>query len=71
VYTAPEHYRTSLFVAAFLSAVTIVGAISLWALMGRQIKHFLDRPAQMRAFNVVMALLLVVSVGMMVGGSRG
>jgi threonine/homoserine/homoserine lactone efflux protein len=67
VYMIPEHYRTSLLIAALLSAVTIVGAISLWALMGRQIKHFLDRPAQMRAFNVTMALLLLVSVGMMVG----
>jgi threonine/homoserine/homoserine lactone efflux protein len=66
VYMAPEHYRTSLFIAAALSAVTIVIAISLWALMGRQIKHFLDKPRQMRAFNIAMAALLLISVGMMV-----
>jgi len=66
VYMDPDHYRLSLLIAALLSAVTIVMAISLWALMGRQIKHFLDRPRQMRAFNITMALLLLVSVGMMV-----
>jgi len=66
VYLDPDHYRTGLLVAAMLSAVTIIIAISLWALMGKQIKHFLDRPAQMRAFNLTMALLLLISVGMMV-----
>jgi len=66
VYMDPHHYRTSLLIAALLSAVTIVLAISLWALMGRQIRHWLERPAQMRAFNITMAVLLVISVGMMV-----
>jgi threonine/homoserine/homoserine lactone efflux protein len=66
VYMDPHHYRTSLLIAALLSAVTIVLAISLWALMGRQIRHWLERPAQMRAFNITMAALLVISVGMMV-----
>ena len=66
VYMDPDHYRTSLLIAALLSAVTIVLAISLWALMGRQIKHWLERPVQMRAFNIIMAALLVISVGMMV-----
>ncbi len=66
VYLDPDHYRTSLLIAAWLSAFTIVVAISLWALMGRQIRHWLERPAQMRAFNITMAALLVISVGMMV-----
>ncbi len=66
VYLPAEHYRTNLLIAALLSAVTIVLAISLWALMGRQIRHWLERPAQMRAFNITMAALLVISVGMMV-----
>ncbi len=66
VYLAPEHYRTGLVIAALLSAGTIVIAISLWALMGKQIKRLLAHPRQMRIFNMVMAGLLLVSVGMMV-----
>ncbi len=65
LYLPPEHYRSGLILAALFSAATIVAAISLWALMGRTIQHWLARPSQMRAFNITMALLLLVSVGMM------
>ena len=66
VYMIPEQYRTSLMVAVFLSMLSILVAISMWALIGKQIKRFLAHPKQVRMFNIVMAGLLLVAVGMMV-----
>ncbi len=65
VYMPKEHYAQGIYIAALLSAVTTIGAISTWAIMGREIKRFFSSQKQMRIFNVAMALLLVVSVGMM------
>ncbi len=65
VYMIPEHFRMSLLIAVFLSMLSIAGAISMWALIGRQIKRFLSHPKQVRVFNITMAGLLLVAVGMM------
>ena len=61
-------FLKGLFIAAFTSAVTIVGAISLWAVAGKKIKKVLKNPLHIRIFNVIMAILLVVSVLMMLKG---
>lgn len=66
VYMIPEHYRTSLLIAVLLSMLSIFVAISAWALIGKQIKRFLSHPGHVRTFNVAMAGLLLVAVGMMV-----
>jgi len=61
----PDHYRASLMVAVALSMLSIVTAISMWALIGKQIKRFLSHPTHVRIFNISMAALLLVAVGMM------
>ncbi len=66
VYMAPDHFASSLAVAVVLSMISIFTAITLWALLGKQIGRFLSHPMQMRIFNLIMALLLLVAVGMMV-----
>jgi len=66
LYMPKGHYTQGVYVAALLSAITIIAAISAWAIMGREIKRFLSHPKQVRIFNIVMALLLLLSVGMMV-----
>ncbi len=66
VYMIPEQYRTSLAIAVFLSMLSILVAISMWALIGKQIKRFLAHPKQVQVFNITMAGLLLVAVGMMV-----
>ena len=66
VYMIPEQYRTSLAIAVFLSMLSILVAISMWALIGKQIKRFLAHPKHVWAFNIAMAGLLLVAVGMMV-----
>ncbi len=65
VYMLPDHYRASLMVAVALSMLSIVTAISMWALIGKQIKRFLSEPNHVRIFNVSMAALLLLAVGMM------
>jgi len=47
------------------SMVSIFTAITLWALIGKQIKRFLSDPMHVRIFNVSMAVLLLMAVGMM------
>ncbi len=66
LYMMPEHYKTSLMIAVVLSMISIIIAISMWALVGRQIGSFLSRPMQVKVFNIVMATLLLAAVGMMV-----
>ncbi len=49
-------------VAAIFGAVNLP-AITVWVLMGQGVRRWLTRPAQLRAFNWVMAGLLVASLG--------
>jgi len=68
VYMLQDHYRASLMVAVVLSMLSILTAISMWTLIGKQIKRFLSDPTHVRIFNVSMAVLLLVAVGMMTVG---
>jgi threonine/homoserine/homoserine lactone efflux protein len=65
LYTLPEHYAISLFAAAFVTIFMTFSAVSLWALSGRYIKKLMRDPKKIRFFNILMAVLLLVSVGMM------
>lgn len=64
VYIIPKHYWMSLLVAVILSMFSIFIAILMWALIGKQIKRFLTDPKHIRIFNITMALLLLIAVGM-------
>lgn len=51
----------------------VFGAINLpvtgtWAIMGAKMRHFLNDPIRLRAFNIVAALLLVASLYPMMAG---
>ena len=65
VYMLPKHFGMSLTIAVLLSMLSILVAISMWALIGKQIKRFLAHPKQVQMFNITMAGLLLVAVGMM------
>ncbi len=64
VYIIPKYYWISLAVAVVLSMLSIFIAILMWALIGKQIKRFLTDPKHIRIFNIAMALLLLIAVGM-------
>jgi threonine/homoserine/homoserine lactone efflux protein len=66
VYMEPEHYHADLLIAVALSMLSILVAISMWTLIGRQFNQWLSHPHQVRAFNILMAILLLMAVGMMV-----
>ncbi|WP_456391563.1 LysE family translocator, partial [Nitratifractor sp.] len=65
IYTVPEHYATSLLLAAGVTILIIFSAVSLWSLSGKAMKRLLHDPRKIRIFNSIMALLLILSVGMM------
>jgi len=65
IYTIPGAFASSLFAAAFVTIFMTFSAVSLWSLSGRAIKRLMRDPARIRLFNYTMALLLLVSVGMM------
>ncbi len=59
---APERSLVSVFVVATAFALVCFPAISVWAWLGTVIRQWLSNSARLRAFNIVMALLLVASL---------
>ncbi len=61
-YTLPNDYlRSVLLLGAVFGAINLP-AVSTWALFGTALKHVLNNPRVLRAFNITMAVLLVVSL---------
>jgi len=61
-YTMPDHYiRTVALVALVFGAVNLP-CISSWVLFGTVLRQALQRPLVVRAFNLVMAALLIASL---------
>ena len=65
--TAISVYTPSQGVAAILLTAAIFGVINLpacstWMFIGQQMRRFLTNPARLRAFNILMAVLLVASL---------
>jgi threonine/homoserine/homoserine lactone efflux protein len=61
-YAARDHLYLSVAVIALVFMVINGPCISSWAAFGVGMRHLLNRPATMRAFNIAMALLLVASL---------
>lgn len=61
-YTSPTNYLPSLLAMIAVFAIVNLPSISMWALFGMGLRRFLREPSRVRAFNVVMALLLVGSM---------
>jgi threonine/homoserine/homoserine lactone efflux protein len=65
--TATAVYAPSRSLGAVALVALIFGAVNLpsvgsWVALGQELRRFLTRPARLRAFNLVMALLLVASL---------
>ena len=61
-YTAPTQYFLSVVIVAMVFGIVNIPSVGIWALFGLALKRFLTNPAALRAFNIVMALLLVASI---------
>lgn len=60
-YTGDQTFREVLLVAVTF-ALTNFPSISFWTVLGQQMRRFLTSPAQLRAFNWVMAGLLALTL---------
>ena len=60
-YTADDSVGAVLVVALAFAA-TNLPCISLWAALGQEMRRVLTSPARLRAFNVTMAVLLVLTL---------
>lgn len=61
-YTPPENYLQSMALVALVVGAINLPCIAVWTSFGVGLRHFLDRPNVLRAFNWGMAALLVLSL---------
>ena len=61
-YTPANGFFANLLTVTAVFALVMGPCITLWAAVGTSLRRFLSDPAYLRAFNVVMALLLVASL---------
>lgn len=62
VYAPPQKPLLGLITVAVIFGAINLPSVGLWALLGVQMRQFLDQPAKMRAFNLTAALLLVATL---------
>lgn len=58
---APERTVWSILIVAAVFGAINLPSVSVWTVLGQQIRRVLNRPAWLRAFNIGMAILLVLS----------
>ena len=61
-YTAPAHYLLSVVIVAMVFGLVNIPCVGSWAVFGQAMRRFLADPRNLRAFNIIMALLLVASI---------
>lgn len=61
-YVPQEGYFINVLVAAVVFGLVAVPSVGVWAAFGTAVGRFLGSPGRVRAFNVAMALLLVLSL---------
>jgi len=57
-----EHTLTGVVMVALVFAATNLPSITVWTVLGEQMRRWLTSPARMRAFNVTMAVFLVATL---------
>jgi threonine/homoserine/homoserine lactone efflux protein len=61
LYTTADHYVVSVLLVAAVFGIINLPCISVWAGFGVALRGFLSVPWRLRAFNVVMGVLLLAS----------
>ena len=63
VYTRPDAFLATVAIVALVFGSINLPSVSVWAAFGTGLRGFSSRsPARMRAFNIVMAGLLALSI---------
>ena len=61
-YVPPDNYFANLMVVTGVVALVNAPCVGTWMSFGVVLRRFLERPAILRAFNIVMGLLLLTSL---------
>jgi threonine/homoserine/homoserine lactone efflux protein len=61
-YTDPADYTRTVLVVALVFGIVNLPCISSWVFFGTALRHALQRPAVLRAFNWTMGALLIASL---------
>ena len=64
---APDRTTLSVALVALVFSAINLPTVSIWTLIGQQLRRVLTNPARLRAFNWTMAALLVLSLAPMLG----
>jgi threonine/homoserine/homoserine lactone efflux protein len=63
IYTVPGHnLYAQVFVLALIFVLISVPCVGMWAILGLGVSRFLESPARLRVFNLLMAVLLAASI---------
>jgi threonine/homoserine/homoserine lactone efflux protein len=68
-FTAPDAGFGATLVLGLVCAAVNAPCVGLWAFAGAKLSRLLAEPARRRAFNALMALLLLASIWPMLGGT--
>lgn len=58
----PSHSIQAILLCAVIFALVNLPSVSFWTLLGQQSRQLLSNPKRLRAFNIVMAGLLIISI---------
>lgn len=61
VYATPQNLAAIVMVAVIFGIINLP-SVSLWAVLGQQMRRVLNNPARLRGFNCLMAGLLIASL---------
>lgn len=59
---APSQTAASIVAVALVFGIVNLPSVGIWAVLGQQMRRVLTNPVRLRAFNVLMAILLVASL---------
>lgn len=68
---APSQSLAAVGLIALICGVINMPSVFVWVLLGRKMQSFLDGGARLRAFNYIMALLLLATIYPVVVGTTG
>lgn len=61
-FYAPDRSLLAVIIVAIIFALVNIPSVSIWTVLGQEIRQFLGTPRRLRSFNWTMAFLLVASL---------
>jgi threonine/homoserine/homoserine lactone efflux protein len=61
-FYAPSQTLAAVGLVAVIFGLVNLPSVSSWTILGQQMRRFLTNTARLRAFNIIMALLLIATL---------